>query len=733
MQVFFSHGAGHTRVTAAVADKLRPTITPWLDETDLRAGDVVPEEIAEAIESSDYFVAFLSGAALQSTWVMKELALARERERRLGRPFVLPVALDDDGDRHAREIVGVERLVLDCRRQTNAVIADTAEQLMRAMLKIEHEQNIELLSAAASHKGEGLPYLRRRGDIPENEWKNIYATAKKRIWLLGHAMEAVLEKSKAIVEDRVRQGVDLRVVVLNPDDATNRQFHEVMAAQSDLDLYQKVRRSLTGFRKLRPLSPHSPPQVSVGVTDGTIHNTIVVVDDRFLITLYSHDVETGNVGLTLDLEMRSHSEICSAFEKEFLWHWAHATPIQDAKHPLPQLSLRVLKQRERALASFGWYAEPDAERRPALPAPHLAVVFPTYHCQYQPRPGEAPGPYAEKLLCANCMYAGVLNRLGTAEMPPARFEELCRQLIDSKVSIIEIAGGGEPLHHRSAGALVETLARLRNDATTFGLISNLSILSDRRSQAQRVPSSRLLAAFSYIRWSWPENAEVNTGRRADLLSGLRNFVDVHHEHVERGGSAVRIGVKVLVTPETVAQKEEIARLVSDCFAAGVDHVKVRTLRTENPDLAPSAEALRAVTDRLSELNIVLHRDYTLGGDKTLEVDLLPRYVSEFHRCRLSTLMTVIDPSGNMRMCWNDVSSGDEQRVIGNVFEDGGFANAWSAPKHHQVCSTMKADSVCNANQGCHCRIVGYQEVVERLFSGHAYPDADHDAPRDRFL
>ena len=80
-----------------------------------------------------------------------------------------------------------------------------------------------------------------------------------------------------------------------------------------------------------------------------------------------------------------------------------------------------------------------------------------------------------------------------------------------------------------------------------------------------------------------------------------------------------------------------------------------------------------------------------------------------YKCMLSTTISVIDPGGNMRMCWNDMD--DAQRMIGNVFTDG-FKDAWESDRHLNICRSMNPEFVCNAPHGCHCRIVGYQQEVE---------------------
>jgi radical SAM protein with 4Fe4S-binding SPASM domain len=172
----------------------------------------------------------------------------------------------------------------------------------------------------------------------------------------------------------------------------------------------------------------------------------------------------------------------------------------------------------------------------------------------------------------------------------------------------------------------------------------------------------------------------------------------------------------------------VLSLVRDLVNLGVDHIKIRTLRSPLGD-APALQT-KVVANAVARLELALWAERLLRRGQTIEVDVADRSVPSNYQCRLSTLFTVIDPFGDVRMCWNDVDP-DKNRVIGNVFQDS-LASMWGSARHHAIVGQMSPRNVCNSPQGCHCRVVGYQDVVDRVL-----PTIDSRGPQvsppDRFI
>jgi len=107
-------------------------VNTWIDEKDLLAGDSVQQRIRNAIESDcDFLVVFLDDHVVKSSWVARELEWARDEEERLGRPFIIPVLVEDVdlGDLNWLR----ERLYLRCHGYTEIDIGKLASELSSAL------------------------------------------------------------------------------------------------------------------------------------------------------------------------------------------------------------------------------------------------------------------------------------------------------------------------------------------------------------------------------------------------------------------------------------------------------------------------------------------------------------------------------------------------------------------------------------------------------------------------
>jgi len=140
----------------------------WLDATDMRAAEDLEGQLAKAITGADVFCLLLSPTSVASTWVDKEIALAkRERERRglrllpiILRPCDLPPAIVDSGLRAFQMYDGVESDYI-CLQLVRAVTGQTAvgdveidEALRRHLADVARQKEAELV----------LPSLAKRLD-----------------------------------------------------------------------------------------------------------------------------------------------------------------------------------------------------------------------------------------------------------------------------------------------------------------------------------------------------------------------------------------------------------------------------------------------------------------------------------------------------------------------------------------------------------------------------------------
>jgi TIR domain len=92
---FISHSSkDKIFVRQLAADLVASGVQVWLDEQRIRVGDSIPENVAQGVAESDFFLVVISSASINSPWVKKELnqALVHEIEKR--RVRVMPVLLN---------------------------------------------------------------------------------------------------------------------------------------------------------------------------------------------------------------------------------------------------------------------------------------------------------------------------------------------------------------------------------------------------------------------------------------------------------------------------------------------------------------------------------------------------------------------------------------------------------------------------------------------------------------
>ena len=187
--------------------------------------------------------------------------------------------------------------------------------------------------------------LRRRGDMSNLDWQKIFAVAQRRILLLGHCMKKTVDRNYTglILRDRLLSGVEIRLVVLDPDDdKRGGQLQEINKQHTDTNLKKRIERT----RKLVGLMNKAvkeeweqrqsedsenatrlqEPRISLRYTSYIIHSSIVIVDDHYLITPYSHLDEAGDNGLVVDIQpdTDNNKAICAKLEDEFEWHYENA-------------------------------------------------------------------------------------------------------------------------------------------------------------------------------------------------------------------------------------------------------------------------------------------------------------------------------------------------------------------------------------------------------------------------
>jgi hypothetical protein len=91
---FISHSSKDLPFARRLEERLRARdIDVWLDDLQLKAGDVLTGTIAQAVKSHDFLIVVLSNASLASDWVRREMRMAGNRRPGGRRARVVPLLL----------------------------------------------------------------------------------------------------------------------------------------------------------------------------------------------------------------------------------------------------------------------------------------------------------------------------------------------------------------------------------------------------------------------------------------------------------------------------------------------------------------------------------------------------------------------------------------------------------------------------------------------------------------
>lgn len=129
MKIFLSHSSEDKHIVRKFQFHLPNHIHVWLDENDLGLGEKFPAAIEKAItEECDFVIVFISKASERSRWVQREVEWALQREKELGRVFLLPLLLEDIRD-EAQYPKLDEKLYLSCFEHSDGGVTLSARKL----------------------------------------------------------------------------------------------------------------------------------------------------------------------------------------------------------------------------------------------------------------------------------------------------------------------------------------------------------------------------------------------------------------------------------------------------------------------------------------------------------------------------------------------------------------------------------------------------------------------------
>jgi hypothetical protein len=296
VRIFFSHESASKPLIRDVREALPQHIDSWIDEHELVLGEDLTESIRHAITvDSDFLVVFLNGRAVRSSWVQTELRWALEEEDRIGRPFVLPVLLEDDLG--ADVAWARERKHLKCHGYNESDVRYLASELSSALFAWL-SRDLDLLRKEQPEPQGSFLYTLDDPTKPSFPEMTKGATG---LDVLSRTAVNLINSYRSELLRLVRNGAHVRVVMVHPSSDVCKYLYG-----RHLELFQSNLRSavqhLNEFEQLlgSPLHDEAsslqvkfvsdfPPFSLTHVRRGGPSASIIKVQLNFLYTLTGRD------------------------------------------------------------------------------------------------------------------------------------------------------------------------------------------------------------------------------------------------------------------------------------------------------------------------------------------------------------------------------------------------------------------------------------------------------------
>jgi DeoR/GlpR family transcriptional regulator of sugar metabolism len=145
VRIFMSHSSRQKLFVKELRRQLPASIALWIDEHEILMGSNLESRIREGISlECDFFILVIDQFALGSEWVAKEVAIAVEREKQLGRTFLLPIVLEPE----AWEEVTLQGL----RGRKYLACTDFSDETIAALARTLTSEILEWLTRLLDHQ-----------------------------------------------------------------------------------------------------------------------------------------------------------------------------------------------------------------------------------------------------------------------------------------------------------------------------------------------------------------------------------------------------------------------------------------------------------------------------------------------------------------------------------------------------------------------------------------------------
>ncbi|EKQ55826.1 MAG: putative Fe-S oxidoreductase [Methanobacterium sp. Maddingley MBC34] len=352
-----------------------------------------------------------------------------------------------------------------------------------------------------------------------------------------------------------------------------------------------------------------------------------------------------------------------------------------------EMNKRVLPYYDDAWRIINALTYPQAKNN--IPYPKMAYIYPTYQCS---------------LYCKNCIYKDHIKesqKNDTLDMDLELFKTILADLSSLGVMNVELCGGGEPLEHSNINELIEVVLEFRrNKGMNFGILTNGQNISRLDENTVKL----LLECFAYIRLSFSEKASYNRRVREEYFNNLTQLLEYKKKNKKKNNKLMAIvGSKLLLTSKN---KDELMETVSELLDLGVEHLKVKSIRSQEDE--PSFEDLIEVGEELRSLKS------EKSANDILQVDLGKTVYPEGFKCWINPLSVTIDPYGGIYICYN-FHNDPENMMIGKYNRKNSLADFWGKIEHVEKIRNINTKLVCESDTSCNCRYADYQKTMEELF------------------
>jgi MoaA/NifB/PqqE/SkfB family radical SAM enzyme len=280
--------------------------------------------------------------------------------------------------------------------------------------------------------------------------------------------------------------------------------------------------------------------------------------------------------------------------------------------------------------------------------------------------------------------------------PADRALSLLKELAACGVQSITFTGGGEPLIHPQAGAILQKATDL---GLAWGLVTNGVLLTGKIAEI-------CAAGATFVRVS----LDAGTSATHQITHGIAkpqfDTILKHLRALRRAAPALTIGASFCVQPANAAEVLEAATVVK---LAGANYLEVRPTfptdwRGDGWSAALSADQLDTALTQLAEARTTLTDTAFQVIGMVDRFDALAAPVKPYSACRIGPLTTVIGADGRCWYCC--VQRGQDGFSYGNVLHQS-FREVWQG--HPAVQAGI------NLAKCPRCRYDGLNTVLEQAF------------------